>query len=63
MDQAMAFKLLDLSRGSIGRLGRIIKPAAIHAVKTGVEYITIKGLKDMNAFPLADDARLRSPVR
>lgn len=63
MDQAMAFKLLELSRGSIGRLGRILKLAAIHAVKTGAECITIKGLKDMNAFPLADDAQLRSHVR
>ncbi|AMJ65964.1 TniB family NTP-binding protein [Hymenobacter sp. PAMC 26628] len=63
VDQALAFKLLELSRGSIGRLGRILKLAAIHAVKTGVECITIKGLKDMNAFPLADDAQQRSHVR
>lgn len=60
IDQALAFRLLEMSRGSIGRLGRILKLAAIHAVKTGVECITIKGLKDMNALPLADDAPFRS---
>jgi DNA polymerase III delta prime subunit len=60
INQALAFKLLELSRGSIGRLGRILKLAAIHAVKTGVECITLKVLKDMNALPLADDAQFRS---
>ena len=56
----LAFKLLGLSRGSIGRLGRILKIAAIQAVRTGDECITLQTLKELPAFPLADDTQARS---
>lgn len=59
----MAFKLLELSRGSIGHLGRILKLAAIHAVNAGIECITLQVLQNMHDFPLADDAELRAHIR
>jgi replication-associated recombination protein RarA len=57
IEPAMAHELLRLSSGSIGRLGRILKIAAIHAIKSGEEQITLQVLKDAHYFPLADDAR------
>jgi hypothetical protein len=43
-------------------LWRVLKLAAIQAVRTGTECITIELLRDMNAFPLADDAPPRGQV-
>lgn len=55
-EPALAFKLLELSRGSIGRLSRILKLAAIHAVQSEEERITLQGLQSMHVFPLADES-------
>lgn len=54
-EPALAFKLLERSRGSIGRLSRILKLAAIHAIQSGEERITLQVLQNMNALPLADE--------
>ena len=62
-DSALAFKLLELSHGSIGRLVRILRLAAIEAIRSGAECISLELLQAMPLFPLADEGLLDGQVR
>ncbi len=48
IEPQLALKILEMSEGLIGEIVSIVKKAAIHAIETGEEKITIKTLKNIS---------------
>lgn len=56
-ETTMAAKLLSMSEGTIGDLSKLLNKAAIHAIKSKSERITIKVLSSINWIPPSEHKR------
>ena len=48
IEQQLALKILEMSEGLIGEIVSIVKKAAVYAIETGEEKITIRTLENIN---------------
>lgn len=56
-ETTIAAKLLSMSEGTIGDLSKLLNKAAIHAIKSKTERITIKVLSSINWIPPSEHKR------